>query len=96
MRVHYRSAEWPERADEGEGGDEPCEGDEDGRPEEGRHHDPVRRNVILRADDTADLASARALGVEGRESIDSTTCVHYIEDRYIHKWHNQSNLIFIV
>ena len=62
LSVHYRSAEWSERADEGEGGDEFGEGDEDGRPQEGRHDDPVRRNAILRADDTADLTRARALG----------------------------------
>ena len=71
--VHYRSAEWPERADEGEGGDELGEGDEDGRPEEGRHHDPVRRDVVLRADDAADLARARALGCVGKEGVDSNT-----------------------
>ena len=60
--ITYRPAEWSERADEGEGGDEFGEGDEDGRPEEGRNDDPVLRDVILRADDAADLARARALG----------------------------------
>ena len=60
--ITYRSSEGSERSDEGEGGDELGEGDEDGRPQEGRHDDPVRRNAILRADDTADLTRARALG----------------------------------